>query len=210
MFLLLSLCLCVFLLRGDAQDQASLWRGNDRSGRCQYTFTVPSPVEASCPQTGAPELESLKARLNLLEVLVSRLSGGDIQASGSQQGVGARAQSELQEALNRALGDRNLLQGEKDHLERQLEGLQRRMEEMKRETERLRNRSCPPQTPVVPPSTSLQDRGPIRPAGGKTHITRATEMCRSEIVINTFTVSVPLKFTTCGRCTGCSANIVLF
>ncbi|CAF90886.1 unnamed protein product [Tetraodon nigroviridis] len=30
-----------------------MWRGNDRAGRCLYTFTVPSPVEASCPQAGA-------------------------------------------------------------------------------------------------------------------------------------------------------------
>lgn len=159
MFLLLSLCLCSLLLRGDAQDRASLWRGNDRSGRCQYSFTVPSPVEASCPQMGGPELEGLKARLGLLEVLVARLTGGDAQPQGGHQAAGARAQAELQEALNRATGERNLLQGEKERLEREMGELQRRMEEMRRETERLRNRPCPPQTPVVPPS-------PVRPAAG--------------------------------------------
>lgn len=165
MFLLLSLCMCGLLLQGDAQDRAALWRGNDRSGRCQYTFTVPSPVEASCPQTGGPEMEGLKARLSLLEALVSRLTGGD--TAGSQgAGAGARAQSGLQEALNRVTGERNLLQGEKERLEKELEGLQRRMEEMRRETERLRNRPCPPQTPVVPPSPPLQDSGLTRPAGG--------------------------------------------
>ncbi|XP_042339644.1 myocilin isoform X2 [Plectropomus leopardus] len=162
MFLLLSLCMCGLLLRGDAQDRAALWRGNDRSGRCQYTFTVPSPVEASCPQTGGPEVEGLKARLNLLEVLVSRLTGGE---TGSPQGAAARAQSGLQEALTRVTGERNLLQGEKERLEKELGGLQRRMEEMRRETERLRNRPCPPQTPVVPPSSPLQDSGLTRPAG---------------------------------------------
>ncbi|XP_039983696.1 myocilin [Xiphias gladius] len=163
MFLLLSLCMCGLLLQGDAQDRASLWRGNDRSGRCQYTFTVPSPVESSCPQTGGPEIEGLKARVGLLEVLVSQLTGGD---TGGSQAAGARAQSELREALDRAVGERNLLRGEKERLEREVGGLQRRIEEMSRETEKLRNRPCPPQTPMVPPSSSLQNSGPMRPAGG--------------------------------------------
>lgn len=171
MFLLLSLCMCGLLLRGDAQDRAALWRGNDRSGRCQYTFTVPSPTEASCPQIGGPEMEGLKARLSMLEVLVSRLTGGD---TGGPPGAGARAQSELQEALNRAMGERNLLQGQKQRLEQDLDGLQRRMEEMRRETERLRNRPCPPQTPMVPPSPSLQGSGLMRPAGGKRYTQTTT------------------------------------
>uniref|UniRef100_UPI0037E83CFB myocilin isoform X2 n=1 Tax=Semicossyphus pulcher TaxID=241346 RepID=UPI0037E83CFB len=161
MFLLLLLSLVALLLGGDAQDRAALWRGNDRAGRCQYTFTVPSPTEASCPQTGGPELEGLKARLSLLEVLVSRLSGGDTGGPG-----GAGAQSELQEALSRAVGERNLLQGEKQRLEQEVQGLQRRMEEMRRETERLRSRPCPPQTPIVPPSPPLQGGGLTRPSLG--------------------------------------------
>ncbi|XP_029005122.1 myocilin [Betta splendens] len=162
MLLLLCLCACGLLLGGDAQDRAALWRGNDRSGRCQYTFTVPSPAESSCPQTAGPELESLKARLNLLEVLVSRLSGGE---TGGPPAGGARAQSDLQEALNRAVGERSLLQGEKERLEREFAALQRRMEEMRREVERLRTRPCPPQTPMVPPSPPLQNGG-TRPATG--------------------------------------------
>lgn len=166
MFLFLSLCLCGLLLQGDAQDRAALWRGNDRSGRCQYTFSVPSPTETSCPQTGGPEVEGLKVRLNLLEVLVSRLTGG---ATGAPQGGDSKAQSALQEALNRVVGEKNLLQGEKERLQRELEGLQRRVEDMKRETEKLRNRPCPPQTPMVPPNPSLQDSGMMRPAGGKGH-----------------------------------------
>ncbi|KAK5869968.1 hypothetical protein PBY51_024640 [Eleginops maclovinus] len=137
MFLFLLLCTSGLLLRGDAQDRAALWRGNDRSGRCQYTFNVPSPTEASCPQTGGPEVEGLKARLSLLEVLVSRLTGGD---TGGPQGATARDQTELHKSLNRVTGERNLLQGEKERLEQELLGLQRRMEEMRRETERLRNK----------------------------------------------------------------------
>lgn len=168
MFLLVSLCMCGLLLRGDAQDRAALWKGNDRGGRCQYTFTVPSPAEASCPQTGGPEVEGLKARLNLLEVLVSRLTGGE---TGGPQGATARAESGLQEALNRATAERNLLQREKERLEQELGGLQRRMEDMRRETERLKNRPCPPQTPMVPPSPPLQDSGLMRPAGGKRYTT---------------------------------------
>ncbi|XP_054646851.1 myocilin [Dunckerocampus dactyliophorus] len=142
MFLLL--CLVGLLAQGDAQDRAALWRGNDRSGRCHYTFTVASPAEASCPQTGSPEVEGLKARLSLLEALVSRLTGATTQAGG-------RSQSELQETLTRTVGERNLLQGEKERLERELGGLQHRMEETLREMERLRNRPCPPQSPMVPP-----------------------------------------------------------
>uniref|UniRef100_A0A667YVR6 Myocilin n=1 Tax=Myripristis murdjan TaxID=586833 RepID=A0A667YVR6_9TELE len=155
MFLLLSMCMCAT-------------PGNDRSGRCHYTFSVPSPTEASCPQSGGPEVEGLKARLGLLEVLVSRLTGGEMGVPGAGAGtVSQNAQSsQLQQALNQAVGERNLLQGEKERLERELEGLQRRMEEMRRETERLRNRPCPPQTPMVPPSSPLQDSSLMRPAGG--------------------------------------------
>lgn len=164
MFLFLLLCMSGLLLRGDAQDRAALWRGNDRSGRCQYTFTVASPSEASCPQTGGPEMEGLKARLSMLEVLVSRLTGGD--SRGPERAGAAAAQTELQEALNRAVGERDLLQGEKRRLEQELERLQRRTEEMRRETERLKNRPCPPQTPALPASPSLQSGGLTRPAGG--------------------------------------------
>ncbi|XP_023280005.1 myocilin [Seriola lalandi dorsalis] len=165
MWPLLLVCVCGLLLPADAQDRASLWRGNDRGGRCQYTFTVPSPVESSCPQTAGPEVEGLKARLGLLEALVSRLTAGD---TGGPRTAGA--ESGLQEALNRVVGERNLLQGEKERLERELGGLQRRMEEMRRETEKLRNRPCPPHTSMVPPSPSLQDRGLMRPAGGSSQM----------------------------------------
>lgn len=165
MLLLLALSLSALLLGGGAQDRAALWRGNDRSGRCQYTFTVQSPSEASCPNTGGPEVEGLKARLSLLEVLVSRLSGGEAGGPAGT-GTGVRGQPELQEALRRAEGERNLLRGEKERLEREVTGLQRRMEEMRRETERLRSRPCPPQSPAVAPSPPLQGGGPMRPALG--------------------------------------------
>lgn len=129
-----------------------------------YTFSVASPGEASCPQTAGPEVEALKSRLNLLEALVSHLIGGGV---GNHQGAGATSAPELQEALNQAVGERNLLQGEKKRLEQEMDRLQRRMEEMRRESERLKDRQCPPQPPVVPAVPSLQGSGLLRPAGGK-------------------------------------------
>lgn len=163
MLFLVALCVCGLLAQGEAQDRAAMWRNNDRSGRCQYTFTVPSPSESTCPQSAGPEVEGLKARLGLLEVLVARLSGGE---TGAPQAAPSRPHSDLQESLNRAVGERNLLRAEKERLERELEGLQRRVEEMRRETERLRNKPCPAQTPAVPPSPPLQDSSLRRPAGG--------------------------------------------
>lgn len=168
MFLVLSVCVLGLLLPGDAQDhQASLWRGNDRSGGCQYTFTVPSPTEASCPQLGPSEVEGLKARLSVLEALVAQLSRQDPQSPGGHRGTGVRGHAELQEALNRAEGEKNLLQVEKQRLERELGGVQHRMEDMRREMERLRSRQCPPQTPGVQTGSSQQDRNPVRPAAGE-------------------------------------------
>ncbi|XP_008405575.1 myocilin [Poecilia reticulata] len=170
MFFLSWLCICGLLLRGDAQDRASLWRGNDRSGRCQYTFTVPSPAEATCPQAGGPELDGLKARLGVLEALVAQLGVRDVQLRGGQQGAAARPQPELQEALNRVVSERNLLQGEKEKLQRELDTLKLRMEEMRRETERLRSRPCLSQSPVAAATATQQDWGRGRLAAGSSQM----------------------------------------
>lgn len=156
-----------------------MWRGNDRGGRCLYTFTVPSPVEASCPQTAGPEVEGLKARLGVLEAMVSQLVGG---GERNPQRAGATSQPELQEALKRAVGERNLLQGEKRRLEQEMERVQRLMEEMRRETERLKDRQCPPQTPAMPAVPSLQGSGLLRPAGGKDQHTRQTRIFACQIL----------------------------
>lgn len=156
-----------------------MWRGNDRGGRCLYTFTVPSPVEASCPHTTGPEVEGLKARLSVLEAMVSQLVGG---GERNPQRAGASSQPELQEALKRAVGERNLLQGEKRRLEQEMERVQRLMEEMRRETERLKDRQCPPQTPAVPPAPSLQGSGLLRPAGGKDQHTPQTRIFECQIL----------------------------
>ena len=167
MFLLLSLCLCGLLQPGDAQNRAALWRANDPSGRCQYTFTVPSPVESSCPQTGGPELEVVKARLNVLESLVSRLtSEGD---AGDSQRATAEAQAHLQESLVQAVEEKNLLHDENRRLAQEMQRLLNKMEEVKMENENLKSQPCPHQIPVVPPSPSLPGSVPMRPAGGKRH-----------------------------------------
>ncbi|KAL1022482.1 hypothetical protein UPYG_G00028320 [Umbra pygmaea] len=159
MWLLLGVC--VFALLGciQGQDRAALWRENDRSGRCQYTFTVPSPTETSCPSTasGGPEMEGLKARLSLLEALVTRLTGAETQGHGA--GFQGQSLADLQAALTQAMRERSLLQAEKERLERDVEGLRRRVDDMRRETERLKSRPCFPQPPLV------QDSG-VRTSGG--------------------------------------------
>ncbi|XP_068599499.1 myocilin isoform X2 [Brachionichthys hirsutus] len=145
-----------------------MWRGNDRSGQCQYTFTVPSPIEASCSQTTGPEVDSLKARVNMLEVTVDRLTTaypGGTHAAGGPPTAGDRGQSEFQEVLNRVMGEKNMLQRERERLEQELESLRRRMNEMKREIEWLRGRQCHPQNAMAPPSSSMQGGGLMRAAG---------------------------------------------
>ncbi|KAJ3599914.1 hypothetical protein NHX12_033868 [Muraenolepis orangiensis] len=166
MHLLLLLWACSLLLGSQAQDRASMWRGNDRAGRCQYSFTVAAPGEGTCPQgTGGPEMEGLKTRLGLLEALVNRLAAGEARppaAPGSCPG----SEPELRDVLDRTVGERNLLRGEKLRLEGELEALQRRVEDMRKEAEKLRTRPCPPLRPPQTHSPALQDSGLVRPSGG--------------------------------------------
>lgn len=140
------------LVSAQAQGTASLWKGNDRSGRCQYSFIVDSPKEANCPSAGTgPEMDALKARLGLLEVLVARLAGGE--APGTVAGAG------LQEAHNQAMREKTQLQREKDRLAQQVDDLQKRVAELQKEAEKLRSRPCPQ---VPPPSVPQHDSG-LRP-----------------------------------------------
>ncbi|XP_077574036.1 myocilin [Stigmatopora nigra] len=216
MFLLLSLSLLGFLARpGDAQERAALWRGNDRAGRCQYTFTVASPSEASCPRVGGPEMEGVQARLSLLEATVARLVGGGAEASvPSAPDAGA----ELQEALNRALGERNLLQGEKERLEREQEALQRRLLQMLRETESLRSRPCPPQTPAVPGADIMRAAGgsspvshlmarPNRQGDSSSWRDSAWQEGFQELKAEVTEVPAPEEYTGCGVLTSVSEPV---
>ncbi|XP_056620507.1 myocilin isoform X2 [Triplophysa dalaica] len=160
MWFLTTLCVSCLLMGTQAQSSASFRRSNDRNGRCQYSFTVDSPTEASCPSPGSsPEMESLKSRLGLLEALVTRLAGGEAvpkfsESSGSPSGI--------QDAYNQAVEEKAQLQREKQRLDRQVQDLQRRMEEIRQETERLRNKPCTPQSP---PRGLVNDNG-FRPGSG--------------------------------------------
>ncbi|XP_061095522.1 myocilin isoform X1 [Conger conger] len=152
MWLQVAVCLSCLLLGGQGQERAAFYRSNDRNSRCQYTFTVASPAESSCPTAvGGAEMDSLKSRLTLLESLVSRLVGGDAGA------VGAVPDAGLQEAYTQAMGENSQLQRDKERLDRQVQELQRRVEEQRQETERLLARPC------QAPSAALQDQ---RPASG--------------------------------------------
>lgn len=101
----------------EGQDRAS---SNDRSGVCQYTFTVDRPVESSCSST--METENLSARVTLLEAVVSRV-------------LGAEAVTET--------GEMKQLLQDKEQLDVQVKELQRRVEELMMETEKLRDKPCP-------------------------------------------------------------------
>ena len=169
MLLLLCVCVCVCSL-GQAQDRtASLWRGNDRGGRCQYSFTVASPAEASCPgpapnaAAAGPELEALRTRLGLLEALVSRLVA---TAAAGEEAGSASSGSEPPPPP----GEGERLRAEKRVLEGELEALQRRTDAMRAELEKLRSRPCPPQRPppTPPHSPALQDSSLDRPSAGRT------------------------------------------
>lgn len=135
MWILAVTWISILLVNTQAQGTASFSRGNDRNRRCQYTFTVDSPTEASCPSTGSSaEMEALKSRLGLLEALVSRLTGGEAPGTEAQMG--------LRTAYTQVTGERDRLQEEKAILAQQVEQLQRMVEELQREVERLRSRPC--------------------------------------------------------------------
>ncbi|XP_072544799.1 myocilin-like [Salminus brasiliensis] len=130
MWVRLALLLCWLVLGSQGQDRASFRKSNDRSGRCQYSFTVDSPVESSCPSlTGGPEAENLSARLTLLEAVVSRVLGVEVVTDVAKEAT------DVQET-------RRLIQ-DKERLNKQVQELRRLVEELTMETEKLRDRPCP-------------------------------------------------------------------
>uniref|UniRef100_A0A673K5B8 Myocilin n=1 Tax=Sinocyclocheilus rhinocerous TaxID=307959 RepID=A0A673K5B8_9TELE len=150
MWFLAVLWASCLLMGTHAQSSTSFRRANAGNGRCQYTFTVDSPTETSCPSPGSsPEMEALKSRLGLLEALVARLVGGDTLSESSQ---GSGSQSGLQDAYNQVMGENAQLQREKQSLDRQVQDLQQRMEELRQEAERLRSRPCMQQPPPRVPN----------------------------------------------------------
>lgn len=143
-FLLVVWISSLVVVGTQAQSTASFLRGNDRNRRCQYTFTVDSPTEASCPATASSaEMEALKSRLGLLEALITRLAGGE--TSGTESQTGSRT------AYSQVTGERDRLRQENTRLAQQVGQLQQTVEELQREAERLRNRPCTQQPPQNTP-----------------------------------------------------------
>ncbi|KAK6484460.1 myocilin [Huso huso] len=144
----LFLAVCVSsVLRGTLCSTASLRRANDGGGRCLYTFTVPSPVEHSCPEPAAEqelrrqgalqrtEMEALQTRLGLMEALVSRLAG---PGGAGGQGRG------LEAAYSATMREKTELQRERDRLEAERQELQSRVDRLGQENSRLRLGQCGP------------------------------------------------------------------
>ncbi|KAB5539746.1 hypothetical protein PHYPO_G00092700 [Pangasianodon hypophthalmus] len=158
MWFLAVMWISCLLVGTQAQSTASFSRGNDRNRRCQYTFTVDSPTEASCPSTASSaEMEALKSRLGLVEALIARLAGGE--ASGTEAQMGLRT------AYTQVIGERDRLQQEKARLSQQVEQLQQTVEQLQREAERLRSRPC---TQQPSQSVPLYDSS-LQPGTGTSH-----------------------------------------
>ncbi|KAM7054368.1 myocilin [Molossus nigricans] len=168
-----QLLLLACLLWGVGARTAQVHKASDRSGRCQYTFTVASPDGSSCPEQGQAmsaiqdlqrdsstqraDLESTKARLRSLEGLLHRLTlaqtaGAPETLAGLQRELGTltgeRGQletqtRELETAYGNLLQDKSVLEEEKQQLVAENEGLARRLESSLQEIERLRRDQCP-------------------------------------------------------------------
>lgn len=169
----LQMLLLACLAWGTGARTAQLRKANDRSGRCQYTFTVASPSESSCPEqdqamsaiqdlqrdSGSQRatLESAMARLSSLENLLNRLTLG--QAAGPQEAqeglqreLGTlrkerdqlESQSrELEVAYSNLLRDKSALEEEKRRLAQENAELAQRLESSGQEMASLRRGQCP-------------------------------------------------------------------
>ncbi|XP_040840146.1 myocilin [Ochotona curzoniae] len=125
---------------------AQLRKANDRSGRCQYTFTVASPNESSCPEQGQAmsaiqdlqrdsstqraDLESTKARLSSLESILHRMTMQ--QTNGPQE-----TQQSLQEELGTLRRERDQLESQTRELETAYSNLLQEKAALEEEKQRL-------------------------------------------------------------------------
>ncbi|XP_059944566.1 myocilin [Mesoplodon densirostris] len=151
-----QLLLLACLVWGVGAGTAQFRKANDRSGRCQYTFSVASPNESSCPEQGQAmsaiqdlqrdsseqraALESTKARLRSLEALLHRLTLGQAAAPwDTQEGL----QRELELAYSNLVRDKSALEEEKRRLEAENGDLARRLESSSEEVASLRRGQCP-------------------------------------------------------------------
>ncbi|EHB08491.1 Myocilin [Heterocephalus glaber] len=167
-----QLLLLACLVWGAGARAAQLRKANDRSGWCQYTFTVASPNESSCPEQGQTmlaiqdlqrdssthraELDSTKARLSSLESLLHRLNldqASETQETqeGLQRELGTLRRDrdrletearELEVAYSNLLQDKSALEEEKRRLGQEVEELARRLESSSQEVARLRRGLC--------------------------------------------------------------------
>ncbi|XP_051854915.1 myocilin [Antechinus flavipes] len=165
--LALRLLLWACLAWGTLGRTANLRKGNDRNGRCLYTFTVASPNEASCPGSGEAnpaiqdlqrdssaqrsELEAAKIRLGVLETLVKQLGGDEIpnlmppavQEMQRELENLRREKTSLESDYNRFLQEKASLEKEKRQLENENKNLARRLASSRQEMEMLRLGQCP-------------------------------------------------------------------
>uniref|UniRef100_A0A8C5WA77 Myocilin n=1 Tax=Microcebus murinus TaxID=30608 RepID=A0A8C5WA77_MICMU len=166
------LLLLACLVWGVGARTAQLRKANDRGGRCQYTFTVASPSEASCPEQGQAmsaihdlqrdsssqraDLESAKARISSLESRLHLLTLGQAAGprdphEGLQEVSTLRRERdqletqtrELETAYSNLLRDKSVLEEEKKQLRQENEDLARRLESSSQEVARLRRGQCP-------------------------------------------------------------------
>ncbi|KAM6217265.1 myocilin [Rhynchocyon petersi] len=168
-----QLLLLACLAWGAGARTAQLQKASDQSGRCQYTFTVASPNESSCPEpsqamsaiqdlqrdssTQRADLEATKARLSSLEGLLQRLTGDQAASPwdterGVQRELGILRRErdqlesqarELEVAYTNLLRDKSALEEEKRQLGQEIEDLARRLESSSQEVARLRSTQCP-------------------------------------------------------------------
>uniref|UniRef100_A0A8B9FMA8 Myocilin n=1 Tax=Amazona collaria TaxID=241587 RepID=A0A8B9FMA8_9PSIT len=140
------------LALGCRGERAYLTRADDSTGRCTYSFTVASPVEAACPSAGGgpevrAELASLAARLSRLESR-ERGAGGSgprgVEAGGARDSQQAAPAGGLEDAYGELLRAKSRLEEEKGRLERENAELRRRLESSTQEIARLRATRCFP------------------------------------------------------------------
>ncbi|ELK16278.1 Myocilin [Pteropus alecto] len=167
--LAVQLLLLACLLWGVGARTAQLQKSNDRSGRCQYTFSVVSPSESSCPEQGQAmsaiqdlqrassaqraDLKAAQARISSLEGLVRHLTPDQAARPSSETPelgplLRERAQletrtRELEAAYSNLLRDKALLEDERRQLATENEDLASRLQGCSQEAERLRRGQCP-------------------------------------------------------------------
>lgn len=140
------------LALGSRGETAFLRRADDSTGRCTYSFTVASPVEAGCPDAGGvpelrAELAALAARLSRLESRERGMGGSGPrggEAGGARDPQHAAPAARLEAAYSDLLRAKSRLEEEKGRLEREKEELGRRLESSAQEIARLRATRCPP------------------------------------------------------------------